>query len=77
MANYRYPDEQRKLMKNKHCNKCQYRMTGVAIMEGQYGCEYILHTGKRRGCPASKCTHWKDGKIKSKKAAFNRRPVRS
>lgn len=40
------------------CTKCIYRASYGMPWE----CEYIVHTGKRRPCPAdNKCTEFKEG----------------
>lgn len=41
------------------CRKCQY-------IERDY-CQYILVTGKSRGCSVAECEHWKDPKPKKKR----------
>lgn len=44
------------------CRKCQYyEKQSIGI------CQYILVTGKSRGCSVADCEHWKDPKPKEKR----------
>ena len=44
----------------KECKKCRYLVKG----EAEALCQYILLTGKSRGCSVAECEHWKDQKSK-------------
>jgi hypothetical protein len=44
------------------CHKCQYYLS---LYENKV-CQYILKTGRSRGCSVAECEHWKDQKKKRK-----------
>lgn len=47
------------------CVNCVY--FSAKTQKGARYCEYILHTGVRRGCPpGNECTKYKTGKRKNK-----------
>lgn len=46
----------------KECHKCQYYQKGSTGY-----CQYIILTGKSRGCSVAECEHWKDPKPKQKR----------
>ena len=46
----------------KECRKCPYLLNVAG--NGDPICQYILKTGKARGCSVAECEHWKDQKSK-------------
>lgn len=47
-------------IKNKHCRKCPYSGTVGSKNTDNNICDYLLVTGKRRGCRPEVCEHYKD-----------------
>ena len=43
--------------KRKRCKTCQYRSASTDL----YGCDFMLITGKRRGCPVDDCNRYIKG----------------
>ena len=52
----------------KECSKCRYFGRGNG--GGEIVCQYILATGKPRGCKVRDCEHYKDGKRPKKKYTY-------
>ena len=53
----------------EYCMKCKYHFGGDHKQSSsRVCCDYILKTGKRRGCPVGKCDKFvkSDGKEKNK-----------
>ena len=65
-------EEQRIIMQKVNEEKCRLCEFG-GIVDGQWGCEYILITGKARREPFGMCSHF--NKI-SKEEEKERRPVK-
>ena len=52
----------------KKCRTCRFR--GAIKGENIIYCDYILHTGKRRGCPVDQCTRYEKGNPPKKRPAI-------
>ena len=60
--------ERMKKTSTEYCIECKYHFGGDQKQSGsRVCCEYILKTGKRRGCPVGLCDKFKkkDGKEKN------------
>lgn len=44
-------------MKRKSCEGCSHYKPLLETNRTNYGCHYILDTGKSRGCPVDNCVH--------------------
>ncbi len=72
--NYReYTSDELKAIKKEVCEKHKCPYMKVVHDNGmnpkfsvKHSCDYILYTGKSRGCMPDECEHWKDENVGKK-----------